>query len=172
MKTIAIAPRGWTLAWFVALSAGLCLCLPAQAQWKWRDKSGQITVSDLPPPRDVAEADILQRPDPAALARPAPVPASGAASAVPVVQAPVDRELQARKQAAEQELAAKARADEERIAEQRRHNCRNARNTLAGLDSGQRMARINDKGEREIMDDKMRADAARQAREVIASDCR
>jgi hypothetical protein len=34
------------------------------------------------------------------------------------------------------------------------------------------MARVNDKGEREVLDDKARADEMRRARDVIASDCR
>ena len=40
------------------------------------------------------------------------------------------------------------------------------------LQGGQRIARINDKGEREVLDDRGRADEMRQARDVIASDCR
>ena len=40
------------------------------------------------------------------------------------------------------------------------------------MESGQRMARMNDKGEREILDDKQRAEESRRAREVIASDCK
>ena len=34
------------------------------------------------------------------------------------------------------------------------------------------MSRVNDKGEREVLDDRGRAEEMRQAREVIASDCR
>lgn len=159
----------------VALTAALalaCLAQPAFAQWKWRDKAGQITVSDLPPPRDVAPQDILQRPDPAALARPAAAPASAAASGLALpVRAPVDPELQARRRAAEQEQAAREQSAAAKLAEQRQQNCRNARSHLAALDSGQRIARINDKGEREILDDRQRAEESRRAREVIASDC-
>jgi hypothetical protein len=55
---------------------------------------------------------------------------------------------------------------------QRAENCRNARAHLAALDTGQRIARFNDKGEREVLDDKQRADETRRAREVIASECR
>ena len=161
-----------------ALLCGLLiasLAAPAAAQWKWRDKNGQITVSDLPPPRDVPQQNILQRPDPAAAARNATAAAPApAASGMPDVPAkpPVDKELQARKQAADQEQAARAKADSERVNAQRSENCRNARSHLAALDTGQRIARYNDKGEREILDDKQRATEARRARDVIASDCR
>lgn len=159
-----------------ALLAGLILAAglvaPAAAQWKWRDKSGQITVSDLPPPRDVPAKDILQRPDPAAAQRPAAAPASAASGPAMAVRPPVDKELQARKQAAEQEQAARAKADADRLDAQKAENCRRARAHLAALDSGQRIARYNEKGEREVLDDKGRAEESKRARDVISSDCR
>jgi hypothetical protein len=33
------------------------------------------------------------------------------------------------------------------------------------------MARVNEKGEREILDDKMREDEMKRARDMVASDC-
>lgn len=142
----------------------------AQAQWKWRDKSGQVNVSDRPPPMDVAEKDILARPTPESLRRPAPAPAASAASAP--LRGPLERDMAQRRRAADQEQSAKAKAEEERVAAQRAENCRRARNHMAALESGQRMARVNDKGEREVLDDRGRAEEMRQAREVIASDCK
>jgi len=162
------------LATLAALSAS------AHAQWKWRDKSGQVNVSDRPPPRDIPDKDIIARPSGAEARKVAAVSgADPAASAPPsVASSPApdkpagDRQLEARKRAAEQEAAAKTRAEDARLADKRAENCRRARNHLAGLDSGQRIARVNDKGEREVLDDRARADEARQAREVIASECR
>jgi hypothetical protein len=151
-------------------SALLLAILPAQAQWKWRDKGGQITASDLPPPRDVPEKDILQRPD--LSSRRPPAPAASAASGLQPGKPGVDKELDSRRRAGEQEQQAKARADEEKLAAQRAENCRRARGHLSALESGQRIARTNDKGEREILDDKGRADEMRRANEVITSDCR
>lgn len=153
-----------------ALALVLAAASTAQAQWKWRDKSGQVNVSDRPPPMDVAEKDILARPTPESLRRPAPAPAASAASAP--ARGPLERELAQRRSAAEQERSAKAKAEEERVAAQRAENCRRARNHMAALESGQRMARVNDKGEREVLDDRGRAEEMRQAREVIASDCK
>jgi hypothetical protein len=155
----------------------IVLSLPADAQWKWRDAGGQVNVSDLPPPREVPEKDILARPTPqarTAVQAPAPAPAASAASA-PAQQAPsppVDRELEARRKAAEQEQAAKARAEADRQAAIRAENCRRARGQVAALESGQRMARFNEKGEREVLDDKARADELSRARAIVASDCR
>lgn len=144
--------------------------LPAHAQWKWRDKNGQVNVSDRPPPRDVPEKDILAKPSPEARRIAAPAAAASAASANRA--APADRELEARKRGADQEQAAKAKAEEERVAALRAENCRRARSHLAALESGQRIARVNDKGEREVLDSQALANEARQAREVITSDCR
>ncbi|MBK1712127.1 hypothetical protein CKO43_04960, partial [Rubrivivax gelatinosus] len=73
--------------------------------------------------------------------------------------------------AADQEQQSKAKAEQERVAQAKAENCRRARSHLAGLQSGQRIARLNDKGEREILDDKGRAEESRRAEEIIASDC-
>lgn len=148
--------------------------LPAAAQWKWRDGEGRITASDLPPPRHVPERDILQRPDLGLRATPAPAPASAASDAAAAApqRAVVDSELEARRRAAEQEAAARKRADEARVAGQRAENCRRARSQLSALQSGQRIARINEQGGREILDDEGRAAEMRRANDLIASECR
>ena len=147
----------------------------AHAQWKWRDKTGQINASDRPPPLDVPAKDILVRPAPE-IRRVFPetaVPAASAASgATAATRAPAgDAQLEARRRAAEQEQASKAKVEEERVKAQRADNCRRARGHLAALEGGQRIARVNEKGEREVLDDRGRAEEVRQARGVIASDC-
>ena len=157
----------------------LVLAMPAaNAQWKWRDKSGQVNASDRPPPLEVPEKDIIARPAPevrnvfpvAGAASAASAAASGAAA---TPRAPGgEAQLEARRRAAEQEQAAKTKAEEERVKAQRADNCRRARGHLAALEGGQRIARVNEKGEREVLDDRGIADETRQARAVISSDCR
>jgi hypothetical protein len=162
----------------LSLALVLALATPAaHAQWKWRDKSGQINASDRPPPLDVPDKDILSRPPQETRRTVLSVP--GAAAAASAASAPVasrppagDRDLEARRRAAEQEQAGKSKAEEERLATQRAENCRRARGHVAALESGQRMARVNEKGEREVLDDRARADEMRQSRAIIASDCR
>lgn len=149
---------------------------PLHAQWKWRDKSGQIHASDLPPPRDIADKDVLQRP--AAPVRRASPPAAAASAAsaapglVPAAAPRVDPELEARRRAAEEQQRQKQAQEEQRVAAARAENCERARAQLRTLDSGIRVARVNDKGEREILDDAQRADEVQRARNVVASDCR
>lgn len=151
----------------------LALSAPADAQWKWRDSRGQIHISDIPPPRDIPDKDVLQRPEPVARKpAPPPPPAAGASAAAAPGKAPVDPELEQRKRKAEQEQEAKTKADQQKAAAIRKDNCQRARDQLATLDSGQRIARIKADGEREILDDDARAKETRRAREAIASECR
>jgi hypothetical protein len=166
----------------VAASLLAAMALPASAQqWKWRDASGRVTVSDRPPPASVAEKDILQRPGgPTRAAAPAAAAAAPtAASAVPGVDAELearkrkaDREEEARRKAEEDAEAAKKKAEDAKLAAQRAENCTRARAHLRALDDGLRMARVNEKGERVIFDDKMRAEESARTRAVIASECR
>lgn len=170
------APRALPMLALLALLAAAVLAAPAHAQWKWRDQTGQVNVSDRPPPRSVPDKDILARPAATEQRRAPPPPAASAASGPALApSAPstaLERELQARKRAAEQEQAAKAKANEERNAAQRAENCRNARSQVNTLDSGQRIARMNDKGEREVLDDSARAEELRRAREAVAANCK
>ena len=158
------------MALTLAAAATLLLSAEAQAQWKWRDGRGQIHISDIPPPRDIPDKDVLQRPE--VTVRRAPAPAASAASAPAAAKPPVDAELEERRRRAEQEQAARAKADEQKAAAVRKNNCQRARDQLATLDSGQRIARIKADGEREILDDDQRAREARRAREIIAAECR
>jgi hypothetical protein len=147
---------------------------PAEAQWKWRDSRGQIHISDIPPPRDIPDKDVLQRSE-VAVRKPAAPPAPAASVVVAASapgKAPVDPELEERRKRAEQEQVARAEADKQKAAAVRKDNCQRARDQLVTLDSGQRIARIKSDGEREILDDDARAKEARRTREIIASECR
>ena len=147
---------------------------PAWAQYKWKDSRGQVHASDLPPPREIAEKDVLQRPAAARtpIAAPVPAPLASAASAAALAKPAVDPELEARRKKAELDAGAKAQADAGKLAAQRADNCQRARQQLGTLDNGQRLVQFNAQGERVVMDDAARASAAAQARQVVATDCR
>ena len=158
--------------WF-CVGFSLCVAMaPAAAQWKWKDARGQVVISDVPPPRDIPERDVLQRPDNRRAPAAAAAPAASAAPAGEVAKAKVDPELEARRKKGETEQQEKVKADEEKVAMQRAENCQRARAHMTSLESGMRLARTNDKGEREILDDKGRADEMQRTRQIISSDCR
>ena len=148
----------------------------AVAQWKWRDRNGGIQYSDLPPPNGTPDKDILEKPQSfqrRAASAPA-VAASAAASAPRTLEAELEvRRRQADIEKAEKtnkELAAR-QAEDERIALLKAENCRRARASLRTLEDGARIGRTNEKGEREVLDDRTRAEETVRVRTVIASDC-
>jgi len=149
---------------------GATLAMPAAAQWKWRAKGGQIQYSDTPPPAGTPDQDILQRPHGNAQSKMSAPPAAAASAASAVAR--VEPELEAKRKKAEQDEAAKKKAEDDKIAAQRADNCNRAKSYLRTLDDGIRIARTNDKGEREILDDKQRAEESRRAKETISSECK
>ena len=160
---------------FTVLLATLVLAAPlASAQWQWIDGAGRRVFSDQPPPPEVPLKNILRQPG-----RPVPTPEPSAPESTPAAAATPaapragrDPELEKRRQQAEAAEAQKKKAEEERIAKLRAENCTRARQAKATLDSGIRLARVNEKGEREILDDAARAAELRRLDEVIASDCK
>ncbi len=166
-------------ALFAALAAAL-LALPVEAQWKWKDKSGHVQYSDLPPPLGTPEQDILGKPGSQksrvsviqTTVAASGVPAAASAASAGLTPRTVEPELEAKRKKAEADLAAKVKAEEVKVAAARADNCVRAKSQLATLDSGIRLARANEKGEREILDDKQRADESKRARDVIAADCK
>lgn len=161
----------------LTLAAIVC-CAPllAAAQWQWVDKDGRKVFSDRPPPADVPASKILRQPGgrPAAAAAEA-APATAAAPAAAAVAAPAegrDKGLEEKRKQAEAAAAEKKKAEEAKLAAVKADNCQRARDGKNALDSGLRMARVNDKGEREILDDNQRAAEAKHLQSVIDRDCR
>ena len=158
-----------------ALVATTCFAATlALAQWKWVDPAGHKVFSDQAPPPGTPPEKILQRPggramDPDAAAS-APAPAA-AVAAVPKVSGQ-DKELEDKRKAAEAAAAEKKRAQEEQVARERADSCDRARRAKATLDSGVRLAQVNAKGEREILDDDARAAEAKRLDALIARDCK
>lgn len=158
----------------------IALCLPlaatAQGQWKWRDAQGRIQFSDRPPPQGTPEKDILARP--ANAPKPIQVVPYGqaasapAAAAAPAASTPQERAAASDKARKAAESEAKIKAQEQRDAQAKAENCRAARQQLAALESGVRVATVNDRGERTVLDDSQRAQEIRKAQAVIAADCK
>ncbi|WBY02043.1 DUF4124 domain-containing protein [Ramlibacter tataouinensis] len=159
-----------------------CICivpLAASAQWQWVDKDGRRVFSDKAPPPEVPEKSILRRPGVKATApAPAEEPAAAAsapAKAVAANQPRVsgkDKALEDKKKQAEAAEAEKKKAQQAEVAKAREDNCARARQGKATFDSGMRIARVNAKGEREILDDNQRAAEVKRLEEVIARDCK
>ena len=169
------------------LLGSICLVsLTVSAQWQWTDKDGRKVYSDRAPPSDILDKNILKRPGgrvttpnsentapnvskvvAATTAASAP---QGAASAPKL--SGVDKELAEKKKKAEEAEVAKRKAEEEQVLKARVENCARAKQAKTSFDSGIRIARTNEKGEREVMDDATRAAEAKRIQLIIDSDCR
>jgi len=154
---------------------GLACTLPAAgfAQWQWIDNDGRKVFSDRSPPASIPAKNILRQPG----VKGTPVAAEPAAEPVKVqASAPKitgkDKQLEEKKKQVEAAEAEKKKAEEEQLAKARADNCARAKRAKGGFDSGVRMARTNDKGEREIMDDAARAAESKRLQGIIASDCK
>ena len=154
--------------------ATVALGASAQQIWKWRDAQGQVHVSDHPPP---AGASVLQKPSGTPItaadlgANATSAPAAAAAPAASGAKPAVDPELARRKAEADKkkaDLLAQQQAQQKQLAQQQ---CAAAREQLRVLGSGVRIVRVNDKGEREYMDDAGKAEQARQAQAIADKAC-
>jgi len=169
------------------LLVGCVVALPlsASAQWQWIDKNGKKVFSDQAPPPDVPEKNILRKsgaqPRPATgISSPDTPAAEGTEAAAPKAResaaAPkpsgVDKELEEKTKKAEAEEKAKRAAEEAKVAKAKADNCARAREGKSTLDSGMRIAKVNAKGEREIMDDTARVAEQKRIQSVIDSDCK
>jgi hypothetical protein len=166
------------IRYFLLCTVGLT-CLAALAQWQWTDKDGRRVFSDRAPPAEVPEKAILKRPsnqraaDSRASAARTPLAAASAtqdAASVPKLSG-VDKELVAKKKKAEEAQLAKRKDEEERILKAKVENCTRAKQAKASFDSGVPIARFNEKGERQIMDQAARAAELQRVESIINSDC-
>jgi len=159
---------------FLAAAQAAAQSAPMPPAWKWRDAAGQVHISDLPPPLGVPAKDILERPPLQRKAVAAEAAAASAATAATAAPLPtrVDPELEARRRRAAEEQTLALRQQKEKDTVVRGENCGRAKAHLAALADGQRIARTNAQGEREVLDDKGRAEEMQRARNVINSDCR
>ena len=178
MKPLLILVRQ-TLWQFAVLALGAA-SLPALAQWQWVDSVGKAVFSDRAPPPEVPDKAIRKRPSVASAVNPGAgasgpsiMPATSAASAnsAPAISR-TDSALAAKAKQAEQTELAQRGAQESRLRQARADNCARAKSALAHLASGQRVARSNDRGEREVLDDAARSLEQQRLQSVVDTDCK
>jgi hypothetical protein len=162
------------LVFLSVAAAGAAFSLPAQAQIKcWNDANGKRVCGDAPPPG----AKVTTLKGPSGPADPAPGAAAkdgkGGKDADkkkgPLT--PAEQEQEYRKRQQESQKSA-AKADEQRKeAEAKRENCERSREVIRTLESGQRVGRIDSKGERYYLDEQQTAQELAAARERARANC-
>lgn len=143
----------------------LIASLAAEAQiYQYKDASGRTVYSDQPPPGGMVKGRVVAGES----ATSAPPPAGNAAESPKTA---ADRELEFRKRQKEQQDAVAKREKEEADKLARKQDCERARRNLEIMESGERVATRDDKGERVFLEDSQRAAEADRARKVVAELC-
>ena len=184
------------LKYFLSLTALACV-LPVVAQYQWIDANGRKVYSDQPPPASVPAKKVVQQPrnttvpanletiKPTDNATPSDAKSDAKtdgktvnenSKASPTAKkdpnAGKEKELEAKKKAAEEAETAKKKAEVDKQAAARADNCERAKRAKMSLDSGIRTTITNSKGEREFMDDAARMVETKRIEGIIAAECK
>lgn len=156
-------------------TVAIALPLSATAQWQWLDKGGRKVFSDQAPPMDVPDKNILKRPGGMSVPAPSATPPSETAAAPAPVGTPKvsskDAALEKKKAQAQAAEADKKKAEDQRVTAAKTDNCARAKQALASLQSGIRIAQVNAQGEREFMSDEARQAETQRVQGIASSDC-
>ena len=128
--------------------------------YKWVDKDGKVRYGDTPPPG--VKATPLKGPS---------GPASAPSAATKGEKDKLSPEAAFRKR---QEDAAKDREKEAKSQQEaavKKENCARAQEALRTLESGDRIARVDAKGERYYLEDSEIAKQVAQARQAVQQSC-
>ena len=133
--------------------------LAAAQQYKWVDQNGKVQYGDVPPPGVKAQR---LKPPPGGAA-PAPAAKKGETALSP------EAAYRKRQEDAQKEREKDAQAGQETAA--KRENCTRAQESLRTLESGQRIARTDAKGERYYLEDAQIAQETARARQLVKESC-
>jgi hypothetical protein len=148
--------------------------------YKWKDKDGTIRYSDTPPPSNVKHESMTGKKKVAAPTGNTPLsPVEAApAAAAPNAKAPKDMEPQksAEDAAAEQrqrnaEAEKNNKKEKEVQAKLKAENCTAAKANMQSYTQGGRVYKMNEKGEREYLDEKGFAEGREKAQQQINENC-
>ncbi|WP_265941832.1 DUF4124 domain-containing protein [Dechloromonas sp. A34] len=140
---------------------------PVHAQtYQWKDSNGQTVISDTPQQGAGKAARVIGGPMPSV-----------------ITEKPADKTAEAPKTTAEKDLEFKKRqleareksekdAKEQKAAADKQDNCERARRNLAALESNQPMARLDEKGERKVMDNSQRQQELERTRQIMTESCK
>ena len=151
-----------------------CVCLAlllaagtaAAQMYRWVDADGKVRYGDTPPPG--AKTTSVKAPQSGGGA--ATAPAAKDAKKGPLT--PAEQEQEYRKRQAESGKASEKADTERRAQAERAGNCERTREYLRTLESGQRIARTDAKGERYYMEESQVAQEVAKAQQAVQQACK
>jgi hypothetical protein len=164
------------ILWGLSLALMLFTASSNAEIYKWKDKNGVVRYSDIPPPSNVPYQSIGKKTtkEPASATEPtsaAPTPDSAPVAApqqkTPEEPSMVDADKQQKEEEAARQKAAAAEAEQK----QKQELCANAKAKLQSLQQGGRIYKMNEKGEREFMDEAAVAQGVADAQAEVDKNC-
>ena len=145
--------------------AALFVVATAHAQiYQWKDASGKTVISDKPPAGQVKQTKKIDS---------APSTTSSSPDAAPAAEPKslADRDLEYRKRQKEAQDAAEKTRAEQKAAADKKEACDGARRALQTLESGERIALRDDKGERYYLEEAQREQEITRLRQNVQASC-
>ena len=162
------------ILWGLSLALILAPAASNAEIYKWKDKSGVVRYSEIPPPSNIPHESLgkkssktpasVEAPPPAAAAEGAPAPA-------PQQQTPEEPMVDADKQQKEEAAARQKAAAQEAEQKQKQEQCSSAKAKLHSLQQGGRIYRMNEKGEREFLDESAVVEGLEEAQAEVNKYC-
>jgi len=158
--------------YLIGIAAALCVGAAHAQQYKWKDARGRTVYGDVPP------AGVKATPLGPVPAAPAAAPAAGSETAKAAGAkdskplTPAEKEMEFRRRVKEAQEQAAKQAEKDKAERDRAQNCELAREQERTLASGQRVSRVDAKGERYYMDDAQRAQELAKARQNASEWCK
>jgi hypothetical protein len=163
----------------------LLLALPLLGNaeiYKWKDKDGSIRYTDTPPPSNIKQEAIGRKKAKTSTQAAAPAASTDAAAGKGEMKGEMKNGAPAGKVESAEESAAKLRQknaeadknnkkEKEAQAKLKDENCKAAKSNLASYQQGGRVYKMNEKGEREYMDDAGLKAGAEKAQKEVSEYC-
>ena len=146
--------------------------------YKWKDKDGKIRYTDMPPPSNIKQEAIGRKKavNPTGKAPLSPVENTATAAVPAAMPKDIEPSRSADDVAAEQrqrnaEAEKNNKKEKEAEAKRKAENCSAAKANMQTYTQGGRVYKMNEKGEREYLDEKGFAEGREKAQQEINENC-
>ncbi len=146
--------------------------------YKWKDKDGKVRYSDTPPPSNVKQETIIGKKKPAEPTGKEPLAPVDKAPVAPSAEIPKNTEppispedLAAQKRQKNAEAEKNNKLEKEAEVKRKAENCSAAKANMETYTQGGRVYKMNEKGEREYLDESGFKAGREKAQQEINENC-
>ena len=144
----------------ILASASLIFAASAIAQiYQWKDANGKTIISDKPPVGHVKQQRKID------------APAAAPTSSANPQKSLAEQDLEFRKRQKDTQDKAAKEEKEQKAETEKKEQCASMRRNLQALESGARIARYDDNGERSFLGDEQRQEEIAKTRQSMETNC-